>query len=375
MGVQMRPATAVTTALIATAALGLAGCGSSSSTGSSSSSTGSSSGAFLRLVMGAPLAAAPQFAPLAVAIDQGYWKKLGLNVSIKGLKGGTASVQALIADQADVSTEGPPSTLGAIASGHPLGTLSFYTWISKPEFSIAVPADSPIHSIQDLKGETIGVVDLGETDALAAKTIISSVLGVSPNEVHAVPIGTGAQAEIALKANRVAAYAAGDQGTAALNGIGYPMRELPLPTEAGKTTNTSFATTKQFYDTKAGQAELIAFGKGLSEATVFCKANIDACIKIFWKEFPTAAPANATSDFAKASQQIRAILEMRLPKYYADDGKWGYQSIEGLMSNASVLDLKVTTAQAQSLYTNSLVPAMSDFDEAKIVAAAKAYKD
>ena len=36
---------------------------------------------------------------------------------------------------------------------------------------------------------------------------------------------------------------------------------------------------------------LVGFGRAIAKATVFCEANREACVKLFWKEYPNTKPS------------------------------------------------------------------------------------
>jgi NitT/TauT family transport system substrate-binding protein len=354
--------------------LAAAACSSSdgSGSGSSSGSKGGSLGT-LTLITGGPLGQTPQLAPLAVAQELDYWSKAGLSVTITGLKGGAAAMQSVVAGHGDIAVADPPTMRQAISQKTPMPLVSFYTWVPVPEYEIAVPSNSPIRSLAELKGKTIGVEDLSEEDATIARQILAGVGNVPDSKVSELPIGSGGTAIQALKSGKVAAYSAGDTGAAGLEGLGYSMRALPLPTAVNDTTAGSFGANKTYF---AGhKAQLIAFGIGFSEAVTFCKTNIDACIYLYWKAFPSAAPPNASSDFAAAEKAIKPVVQTRVDKYYAEHGNWGYQNPNGWIANAELLHIPgITTANIKPYYNNSLVPAMSKFNSQAIINAAKAFK-
>lgn len=324
------------------------------------------------MIYGAPPATASSAAPFAVALQMGYWQKLGLNVTILGLSGGPAAVQALLTGRGDISVSGASELLTSLSTGKPLPLLEFYNWIVRNTYAISVPQGSAVQSIAELKGKPIGVQNLGKDDATALTTILSIAEGVAKSAIQLVPVGSGTQALEALKSGQVAAYAGGDTQNSELTALGYPIRNLALPPELDRATDTVWVTTPSYFDSH--QAQLAAFGKGLSEAEVFCETNINACIKLYWKQYPTAAPANASTDFASASAVIKASLAARLPKLTTVDGKWGYQTVAGYQSLATVLDIEqVDPAQIQKLFTNALADQFSDFNESTIKSQAESY--
>jgi NitT/TauT family transport system substrate-binding protein len=341
-----------------------------SGTPSTSGSGGSASLGTVRLVLGAPPAGFPAFAPFAVAMQQGYWKSAGLNVTIAGLTGNATAMQTLIANSADVSAAGPDTFLDAIKAGQKLPIKDFFTWVGKPTWEIAVPTDSTVSSLADLKGKTIGVVDLSRSDALAARAMLAIAENVDQSAIKLLPVGSGAQAVAAMKSGKVAAYSGGDTGASQISATGYPLKALDLPASFATAEDTGFAATNTYI--ASHKAALTAFTKGWAEGVTYCNADIDNCIKQYWTVFPSAKPANADSDFAAASAQAKAILGVRLPKYIFPDGKWGQTTTPAWQAVASALGITgVTTAQMEAHYTNEFMAGASDFDATKITAKAK----
>lgn len=96
------------------AALVLSGCAGSSGTSSSSSS---SSGALTPITLQLQWVAQAQFAGYYAAVAQGYYKKEGLDVTIKEAGTTTVPIDALAAGDADYAISWVPKVLGSIEQG------------------------------------------------------------------------------------------------------------------------------------------------------------------------------------------------------------------------------------------------------------------
>ena len=346
----------------------VAACG-----GSGSGSKDSASLGHIRLVLGGPPNTSLALMVFGVAQQLGVWKEQGLDVTVTGLAGQATAAQQLIAGQTQVATVGPETFIQAVSSNKPITVKAFYTWVRKATWEIVVPADSPVQTLADLKGKTIGVAQIGKSDGKVAQAVISQANGESATDVKLLPIGNGASALQALKKGQVAAYSDGDASAAQINGLGLPLRTIPLPAEYAQASDVTFAATNSYIDSHSKQ--LIALGKGWGEAVTFCKANVDACIRAYWKQYPTAKPPNADSDFAAASVPFRAVLGARLPKFFADDGKWGQTNVEGWTEVAKVYNYQNVDPQKLSGYfTNQFVPQMSQFDANAMTQRANEYK-
>lgn len=348
----------------------LAACGGSDSSGSGS---GSAKLGHIRLVLGGPPSTSLALVPFGVAQQMGFWEKQGLDVEVTGLAGQATAAQQLVAGQTQVATVGPETYLQAVSSDKPIGIKAFYTWVRKATWTIVVPEDSPVQTLADLKGKSIGVAQIGKSDGKVAQQLIGQAAGISPDDVKLLPIGNGASAMQALKKGQVAAYSDGDASAAQVGALGIKLRTLPLPPQYAAASDVTFSATPDYI--KKHPDQLVALGRGWAEAVTFCKANQDACVKAFWKQYPKAKPQNADSDYAAAAAPFKATLDARLPKYFADNGKWGETQLAGWQQLGEVYEYKnLDATKLESYFTNDLVAKMSDFDAAKVEQSANDYQ-
>jgi NitT/TauT family transport system substrate-binding protein len=348
----------------------LAACGSSGSPsgGSTSASLGQ-----IKLVLGGPPSTSLSLMVFGVAQQLGVWKDQGLDVQVNGLAGQATAAQQLIANQVQIATVGPETFIQAVSSDKPVPIQAFYTWVRKATWDIVVPADSPVQTLADLKGKTIGVAQIGKSDGKVAQAVIAQATGQSAGDVKLLPVGNGASALQAIKKGDVAAYSDGDASAAQIQGLGLQLRTIPLPAEYADASDVTFAATNSYISGHSKQ--LIAFGKGWGEAVTFCKANIDACVQAYWKQYPVSKPPNADSDYAAASVPFKAVLNARLPKFFADDGKWGETNLNAWLEVAKVYSYQnVDPTKLASYFTNQYVPQMSTFDAAAMQQKANSYK-
>ena len=146
------------------------GCGSSSSSTSSassggsassgtssatSSSSGSSGTTPIRMAL---VPAATTNLPFQVALNQGYFKQQGLDVSLSTPSVPFSELPATLGKQFDVVIGSQPDLIRAHTSG--LDTVAI-AGLQKdnpkdPGAALVVPGNSPIKTIADLKGKTVG---------------------------------------------------------------------------------------------------------------------------------------------------------------------------------------------------------------------------
>src|SRR5690606_19384600 len=95
-------------------------------------------------------------------------------------------------------------------------------------FFMAVPQDSDIQSIADLKGKHIGVSNMGSGSLIIARSMLRRA-GVEPAPSVFRPVGVGDAALQALRSGQVQALALWDGGFAGLERAGVELRYLHHP--------------------------------------------------------------------------------------------------------------------------------------------------
>jgi NitT/TauT family transport system substrate-binding protein len=141
---------------------------------------------FLTLAGGSRIAAADD--TLKVALPQrgawdagiaelgqrgGIFKKHGLDLDVLYTAAGPESIQALIGGSIDIAAaSGVSAAIGTFAKGAPIRILSS-EMTGAPDLYWYVPADSPIHSIQDFNGKTIAFSAVGSSSHASVLALIA----------------------------------------------------------------------------------------------------------------------------------------------------------------------------------------------------------
>lgn len=143
---------------VAVMALGLTACGSDDTdSGNGGTDGGSASGELetTELTVGAlPIA---DYAALYWAQENGFFEEEGLTVTLEPVQGGPIAAQQVAAGQLDVSFSNTISTSIATQSGLPIRTLVLTSALGPGGLSVYVTPDSPIQTLEDLDGATIGI--------------------------------------------------------------------------------------------------------------------------------------------------------------------------------------------------------------------------
>lgn len=140
----------------------------------------------------------PSGAPYGIAIDKGFFKKAGVDVTgvISGEGGGT-SVRAVLASSLGFGETSPAAAIAAINGGQDVKIVDIGTRSLADNVIIVMPG-SPIKSVADLKGKKFAISNpksLGEMTIVAA----AEKVGVNPNDIQRVALGNLAGALTALE--------------------------------------------------------------------------------------------------------------------------------------------------------------------------------
>jgi NitT/TauT family transport system substrate-binding protein len=109
------------------------------------------------------------FVPLDVGIAAGIFKNNGIDVQIVGFSGGTKMQQALAANSIDIAFGSGPQMI-LTAKGAPM--MAVAEMAGAPiNFAVIVPYDSPVHTLDDLKGKKIGVSGIPSLSSFMAEEI------------------------------------------------------------------------------------------------------------------------------------------------------------------------------------------------------------
>jgi NitT/TauT family transport system substrate-binding protein len=137
------------------ATLGLSACGSDEPAAEGS---GGDSGGELEtteLTVGAlPIA---DYAALYWAQENGFFEEEGLTVTLEPVQGGPIAAQNVATGELDLSFSNTISTSIATQSGLPIKTVVLTSALGPGGLSVYVTPDSPIQSLEDLDGATIGI--------------------------------------------------------------------------------------------------------------------------------------------------------------------------------------------------------------------------
>src|SRR6478736_3188220 len=106
-------------------------------------------------------------APFAIATKMGWFEKAAIKVDLVPLPGSTDCVKLVATKELQASL--PSAELLAIIPPQGVKAKFFYTAYQANIYGIAVPLDSPVKSMADLKGKRIGVISMASAGVVVAR--------------------------------------------------------------------------------------------------------------------------------------------------------------------------------------------------------------
>ncbi|HEY3530154.1 MAG TPA: ABC transporter substrate-binding protein [Nocardioides sp.] len=181
------------TAAVGALVLGVAACGSHSST--EAAGTGDSSLPTVTMMVGG--IDKQIYLPYQLAQDLGYYKKFGINMQLSTeSNGGVGAEDAMASGQVDLAGAWYIHTIDFQSKGKDV--INLVQLSGAPGERVMCGTNSGVHSPADFKSKTMGVTDLGSgTDELTQ--FLAHQAGVSHSDYHTLAVGDGATAIAAIQ--------------------------------------------------------------------------------------------------------------------------------------------------------------------------------
>lgn len=316
----------------------------------------------------------PGLAFLWVGNFLGYYQEEGVNAEYVAAQGGAQAFGWVVSGRTHVAVPRPVPVLFRTARGDDLGVLGVYLMNRDPIYEgVAVPVDSPIKSICELKGKKIGI--LSPNDAGIA--FVSRELrecGLKPSDVTFLPTGVADKSALAMKLGRVDAWSSVDVQTSLAEAQGFKFRMIPF----GKWIDDLFGNVvwvnREFF--KKNRQAVVGYLRGLAKGSVFFYTNPEAALRIHWYLYPESMPKGMSME--EASKQYLKVLLSRKDKLRYDDEKikkFGAFDEQEWVAYVKFLGLekKLSMDKVKTLYTNELVDEVNNFDVKAIEAQARNF--
>ncbi len=312
-------------------------------------------------------------APFAIATKMGWYAPADIKVQLVPVAGSTDCVKLVATGDLPYSLPSIEPLVAVLRQG--VKARIFYTAYQGNIYGIAVPKDSPVRSIKELKGKKIGVASMASGGVPVARGLLA-MNGLDPEkDAQIVVVGEAAQAAALVRAEQVSALSLYDTQYALVESAGVPVRLLDSGPVARFPSNGFLALQETL---RKDRPQAMALVKGYAMGTVFAMANPEAAVKMLYEVYPQTKPSGK-SDEQALRDDVKTLLA-RAEHWRLEAGgvkRWGESSLkdfdayQDFLVRWKVIEAKVPAAE---MVTNELIDDVNKFDAARIAADAKKQK-
>jgi ABC-type nitrate/sulfonate/bicarbonate transport system substrate-binding protein len=306
------------------------------------------------------------YAPMALLSAMDFAAQEGVTVSWDFSDGPLEAIDHVAANEAQVTFIN--SVFGYIKRAQGKPVKPFYGWVNGQNRSFAVPVDSPITSISELKGKVIGT-DYSDLVNLAAPSIRSEGVAFEDVEFRSgfLPVPGMATAPESLEAIRngeVDALWVLDLHYGVSEAEGIPLRRLPAPAVLDDLTPAACLYTNEEFAASSPEV-LKAFSRAVARSTAFCLDHPEEAIRAVWEHFPNATPAPGTEDETLARDLASLSARRDNQVLRGDDAYWGKITVEEVdrwqdfLFTNGLVDSKV---DSETYFAKDVVESLKGFD-------------
>jgi NitT/TauT family transport system substrate-binding protein len=277
------------------ATLGLAACGGGASGGAPAAGSGGTKAVTLMLNW-YPYG---EHAPFYYGVQEGIFKKHGIDLTIKAGQGSTKTVQAAGQGQADFGWADTPAVLANIDKGVKVKSLGVF--LQTTPSSVQVFADSGIKTPQDLKGKTIAV-SAGDAPTVTFPIYLKAV-GLNPEDVKQQNLDAAGKiaAVLSHKVDGLIGFAH-DQGPTIANKSGKAMTYLRYSDAGINFYSNGLISSDSYLSKNADLAK--AMMAAVSESFEAAVKNPEAAAKSMDGKDPQMPPAAVLLDQWKETIKV-----------------------------------------------------------------------
>jgi NitT/TauT family transport system substrate-binding protein len=303
-----------------------------------------------------------------VADKAGYYGAEHLSVTKEFAANAGACFAAVSTGKGDICS----SSLEAVIQGYSRGVRLQFFLARHPmyDYTLAVADTSPIRTLADFRGKTIGETGSGGVTEASTDALLATA-GLRKGDYAYLPISRGAEALTALTAGKVDAVSFPLQELAIFHAAaGIAFRYFPNPRLAD-IRNSGFGVSPETLAAKPDQ--LRRFARAMVKAYIFVRVNPRVSARMFL-EATNRQVTPAALDLV--TREIEA-LEPLFPAYDLTARRIGAMNADGIARYCSFFaDVGATPelVPGASLVTDQFIDFANDFDRRSVIAQAKARR-
>lgn len=299
--------------------------------------------------------------PAIVARALGFFEDEGLDVTLLSSEVTIPYVAFLANNQADLVMLDAPQTFQALNADQPI-TVIYEGMQFAPE-GMFVAEDSPVQSVAELKGTTVGLAS--DRDQVTLQVALDTA-GLTIDDVDTVVVGdTGPVLANAIRNESVSAVAAALNDLTTIEANGIPMREITPPEVSENPANSLVIATSRIEELRPVVTSFLrAWAKGAAAA----KIDRDAVAAMAKQSIPEEWEVEEGGQAL-----LEASMKMNLPQTPEYGGLQPdvWKAIQAPYLKFGVIEAEIDPA---TFLDDSFVAPANDFDEAEVKAAIDEWK-
>ena len=142
------------------------------------------------------------YLPNMLTQQLGYFKQEGLDVTLIDEASGQSSENEVLAGQVDAGSGSYNHTIELQPKGKQMEAVVLMNVAPGEAEIVSAKEAGQIHSVKDLKGKNLGVTELGSGTQTLTTALLHNV-GITPDQVHFVPVGAGDTFIAALQQGKI----------------------------------------------------------------------------------------------------------------------------------------------------------------------------
>lgn len=305
----------------------------------------------------------------------GYYEEEGVLVEpvLAGAGGTTAAIQLVSTGDQDIGSGSYTPLMTRAAEGQDMGVSFFYLQVRSFALDVAVQADGPLKTLQDLKGKLIGVPTLAN-EGVSVTRFLARDAGMNPEaDLRFIAVGAGAQAAQALRSRQVDAYVAPRSQVVQIQTLGLQLRSLPLPAKMRDLFGVGLFARRDYL--QKNRATAVGVARAVAKSTIFLMTNPEAAVRLHWKAFPEQVPQGLPVEQALQNgvRTLRTQMETLSFQDHETVRQFGQYRPEAVGAVMDVFGWAGKVQNPNSYFINDLVAEVNAFDREKIVQQARNY--
>jgi NitT/TauT family transport system substrate-binding protein len=304
---------------------------------------------------------------LFLGMPLGFYRDQGIDAEFGTAAGSAATLQLVATNQAQLGYVGMETLILAKARNPTLPVTAVYLQDRGNIYEIVVPEDSAIRSVADLRDRNLGVANLASGAIPSIRAMLADA-GLNPDtSIGMIPVGNGAAAATALRANRVQALSLFRAQHAVIETLGvklrYFQREQP---SAVLIANTNFL--------RSNPDACVAALRGVVAGSVFAQIAPQATVREHWKMFGRPTGISEEEAMSRATHVLTRSAE--LWKRWDDAATpWGamtkeqWDAMQQFMVTQKLMERAIDSA---TLFNTDLLARVNAMDTAPVIARARA---